>query len=449
MKGPLSHVRVRVTAAALLVAVVVGGVGSLLFIRSLRSTIEHDLVSSSLQQVQAVQAQLDHGETYEQAVVSGKNDVLVQVVDPQGTVVATDHPRVDTPLARAPGTTRGVRVKGLTDAYVVVARRQRGTSMLIAVGHSAEGVRAATDATGVLLATTLPVAIGLLAVTVWLAVGRALRPVEAMRVEASAITTAHAERRLAEPDGDDEIPRLARTLNDMLDRIDASHRSQRQFVSDASHELKSPLAALRQLAEVARDYPDRIDGPALASDVLAEEQRMEELVSALLLLARLDDADLGQAPTTDLDDVVLAEVRRARTARPQVQIDPSRVGAAQVEGDPVLLGQLVANLLSNAVRHAKDRVVVTLAESGDQAVLLVEDDGPGVPPAERERVFERFVRLDDARTRDAGGSGLGLAIVAKIVAELGGAVTVEGSEAGGAAFRVTLPVARSGPGRSR
>jgi signal transduction histidine kinase len=319
--------------------------------------------------------------------------------------------------------------------------------MLIAVGHSAEGVHAATDATGVLLGTTLPVAIGLLAVAVWLAVGRALRPVEAMRVEAAAITTAHAERRLRVPDGDDEIPRLARTLNDMLDRIDSSHRSQRQFVSDASHELRSPLAALRQLAEVARDYPDRIDAPSLAADVLAEEQRMEELVSALLLLARLDDADLGAAPATDLDDVVLAEVRRARPARPSVEIDPSRVGAAQVEGDPVLLAQLVANLLSNAVRHAHGRVAVSLVESDGRAVLLVEDDGPGVPPEERDRVFERFVRLDDARTRDAGGSGLGLAIVAKIVEELGGTVAVEESATGGAAFRVTLPVARSGPGR--
>ncbi len=441
--GPVSRsrVRVRVTAAATLVALVVAAVGSVLFVSSLRNALENGLETSSRQQVQAIQAQLSSGERPEQAVLSGKNDILVQIIDPDGTVVATDHPRVTTALLTKAGTAHGVRLRGHSDAYVVVAQREPGGDRLIAVGRSSEGVDEATATVAVLFAVSLPVALALLAVTVWLSVGRALRPVETMRREASAITSAHADKRLAVPGGDDEIPRLAQTLNQMLDRIDASYGLQRQFVSDASHELRSPLAALRQMAEVARDYPDRVDSKGLARDVLAEEKRMEDLVTSLLLLARLDDGAQPTAPV-DLDDIVMEEARRARQAAPDpVRIDPSSVGAAQVNGDPVLLGQVVRNLLSNATRHAHSLVLVSLQEERGRAVLSVEDDGNGIPAAERERVFERFVRLDESRTRDQGGSGLGLAIVDKIVDGLGGVVSVSDSATGGAAFTVSLPIA--------
>lgn len=445
---PLSHVRVRVTAAATLAALAAAVVGSLLFMGSLRSSLDRGLVTSGEQQVQSVQAQLDGGESPDQAVVSGKNDILVQIVDAQGAVLATDHPRVTTPIRTTPGTARRVRVPHLTDSYVVVARKEKGGDRLIVVGRSSEGVQRAADAVGLLLAVSVPVGLGLLAVAVWLSVGRALRPVEAMRREAAAITTVHADRRLAVPDGDDEIPRLARTLNEMLDRIDASQRLQRQFVSDASHELRSPLASLRQLAEIARDYPDTVEAPALARDVLAEEQRMEEMVTALLLLARLDDAAESGADEVDLDDVILDEVRRARSVAAgqgrTVHIDASGVGAAQMEANPVLLAQVVRNLLSNATRHARADVHVSLHEVAGSAVLSVEDDGNGVPPEDRERIFERFVRLDESRTRDAGGSGLGLAIVDKIVRGFGGTVTVGESRAGGAAFVVSLPLGVEG-----
>ena len=179
----------------------------------------------------------------------------------------------------------------------------------------------------------------------WVSVGRALRPVEAMRREAAVITSAHLDRRLPITPGDDEIPRLARTLNEMLDRIDASQRLQRQFVSDASHELRSPLTTLRQLAEVAQGYPGRVVTADLAADVLAEEQRMEDLVNALLVLARLDDAPAARDDRpVDLDDLVLMEARRQRNGG--ARIDVSGVSAGQVAGHPVLLGQAVRNLLA-------------------------------------------------------------------------------------------------------
>jgi signal transduction histidine kinase len=268
------------------------------------------------------------------------------------------------------------------------------------------------------LAVAVPLVVLVLGLILWVSIGRALRPVEVMREEADTITAAQLRRRLAVPPGDDEIPRLALTLNEMLDRIDEGQRLQRQFVSDASHELRSPLTVIRQAAEVARAYPQRVEPGALADDVLAESERLEALVAALLLLARLE-GDAGTSEVVDLDDVVLREVARARTTCAK-DIDEHEVGAGRTRGTSVLLAQAVRNLLDNACRHAAHRVTVRLGEQGDQVVLEVADDGPGIPPVDRARVFERFVRLDDARARDEGGSGLGLAIVRKIVDSSGG-----------------------------
>ncbi len=167
---------------------------------------------------------------------------------------------------------------------------------------------------------------------------------------------------------------------------------------------------------------------------------MERLVTALLLLARLDDEAPPPPVPVDLDDLVIEEVRRVRGRGDDVAIDASAVGSAQVEGDPVLMAQVVRNLVSNAVRHARSQVHVSLREVGSTAELVVDDDGGGVPPEERERIFERFVRLDEARARDDGGSGLGLAIVAKIVHSFGGTVAVAESPSGGARFTATLPL---------
>jgi signal transduction histidine kinase len=300
--------------------------------------------------------------------------------------------------------------------------------------------RATTTALG-LLSVAVPTAVALLALTVWLSVGRALRPVEAMRREADAITSAHLDRRVPIPEGNDEIPRLAMTINEMLDRIQQSHRLQRQFVSDASHELRSPLAVIRQTAEVARSYPGRVALTSLADDVLAESTRLEGLVSALLLLARLDD---GYAESTeeliDLDDLVLLEAGRIRS-QTSVKVDVSQVSGGQVRGSAVLVGQVVRNLAENAVRHAESRVVMAVVEADGWVQLSVEDDGAGVPPHERRRIFGRFVRLDDARARDEGGAGLGLAIVLDIVQLSRGTITADRSPEGGARFRVRLPAA--------
>jgi len=337
-----------------------------------------------------------------------------------------------------------MQIPGERDSFTVVVRRMRHDSRvaMIVVGRSTEQTDRAGTIAGALLAIAVPVVVALIAFIVWLSIGRALRPVESMRREADAITSSHLGSRLAVPPGDDEIPRLAETLNEMLDRIDESHHLQRQFVSNASHELRSPLSAIRQSAEIARAYPERVSMSTLAGDVLVESSRLEGLVNALLLLARLDDvAPERHTDPVDLDDLVILEVERLKSTRRGLPVDISRVSSGQVLGDTLLLAQVVRNLIENASRHAVSRVCITLQEAGGKVVLLVDDDGVGVPPADRTRIFERFVRLDEARARDDGGAGLGLAIVSKIVERAHGVVEVSSSPLGGARFSVVLPAA--------
>jgi signal transduction histidine kinase len=324
-------------------------------------------------------------------------------------------------------------VETVTTEYAVVAARSLGEAS------------AASSASLVTLGIAIPVALLVLGVTTWLVVGRALRPVESMRREVDSVTAQSLSHRLPDPGGSDEIARLAHTLNGMLDRLDSSATAQRRFVGDASHELKTPLATIRQHAEVALLHPGSIDGAALAGTVLGEEARLTALVQGLLVLARADEGALGVTRRpVDLDDLVVAETARLRDAptvdgRGRLGVDATAVGPARVDGDEGLLGQVVHNLVANAARHAESRVAVALSEHDGGVALTVDDDGAGVAEADRERVFERFVRLDEARARDSGGSGLGLAIVREIVRVHGGAVSVTASPLGGARFVVTLP----------
>jgi signal transduction histidine kinase len=267
-------------------------------------------------------------------------------------------------------------------------------------------------------------------------VGRALHPVESIRARVAEIGgSGRIDRRVPEPAGHDEVWRLARTMNEMLQRLQAAAERQRRFVADASHELRSPLASLRTQLEVSRDYAARRVGAV--DDQLAEVERMECLVGDLLLLAKADERRLVvRSRPVDLREVVLDEVERAGS-RVRVRLDTAGVAAATVHGDREELARVVRNLLDNAVRYARDRVELSLAERNRHVELSVADDGPGVPAAARERVFERFARLDEGRARDAGGTGLGLAIVREVVVAHGGSVTVD--SAPGARFVINLP----------
>jgi signal transduction histidine kinase len=301
-------------------------------------------------------------------------------------------------------------------------------------------VQRSVDAVRRALWLGLPLLVAGVALVAWRLVGRALRPVEAIRSEVAAIGGATMHRRVPAPDTDDEIGRLAHTMNGMLDRLETAATRQRQFVADASHELRSPVAAIRTDLEVALAEGDAADWPAVARAVLAEESRLEHLLTDLLILAASDEG-AGPPPgaVVDLGDVATAEAARPRRVPVGVTVD----GRTRVVGSAAHLARVVANLVDNAARHAESRVRVTVGNaSGDGAVrLTVDDDGPGIPPGDRARVFERFTRLDDARARDAGGAGLGLAVVRSIVGRHRGQVRIRNGPLGGAQLRVVLPAA--------
>jgi signal transduction histidine kinase len=228
-------------------------------------------------------------------------------------------------------------------------------------------------------------------------------------------------------------------MNRMLDRLEQAQARQRRLVSDASHELRSPVATIRQHAEVALAHPDRTTTTELAATVLAEDLRLQRLAEDLLLLTRADEHTLAlRRRPVDLDDLVFDEARRLRDGT-GLRVDTTAVSAGRVDGDAAGLRRVLRNLGDNAARHAADRLAFSLAERDGLVLLGVDDDGPGIPEADRARVFERFVRLDDNRARDDGGSGLGLAIVAELAAAHGGTVAAAASPLGGARVEVRLP----------
>jgi signal transduction histidine kinase len=325
-------------------------------------------------------------------------------------------------------------------AYRVAASRvdsPNGTVVVYAAA-SLEPVDETMAELQLLLLGTVPVLIALVGITTWKLVGRTLEPVEAIRRQVAEISASALDRRVPDPGTADEIGRLARTMNDMLGRLDDAARRQRSFVADASHELRSPLAAIRTQLEVAAGHPSTVDWSALVTRWLAEQDRLERLVDDLLTLARLDGSPpSGTTTTVDLDELVLRELRDIR-ARGRVRLDLAGLGGGRVRGDPEQLRRLVRNLLDNAERHASGTVRVSLRQADGTVELAVGDDGAGIAVENRERVFRRFVRLDEARSRLGGGTGLGLAIVRDVATAHAGTVEILDA-APGATFVVRLP----------
>lgn len=425
----LSTVRFRVTFAAAGLFAIALTVASFALVRS-----THDSLTSGIEQ--ANQEQLDEAA---RQLEQGIDPADVQVSNRRGGTPAF---RIRGPGGRQstvppPGT--AVARPNRTDPQVRAERvveTAQGTITLIAersIAQVDETVDSITEA----LLVGVPLLVLLVGGLTWWFAGRALRPVEAIRAEAAAITGSTIHRRVPEPTTDDEIGRLARTMNSMLDRLEETSLRQRRFVSDASHELRSPVAVIRTQLEVALRRGEDTDWTAVAHRVLAEDQRLEEAVGELLELARSEEGEEVRLADVDLDEIVLDEVARPR----RIPVDPSHVSAGRVHGNAAQLTSVVRNLLDNACRHATTRVDVHVSVDGPEVVLVVDDDGPGVPPEERERVFERFTRLDEGRSRDAGGVGLGLAMVRTIAERHGGHVAIEDAPIGGARFVVRLPAA--------
>ncbi|MFF3073405.1 ATP-binding protein [Kitasatospora sp. NPDC057904] len=282
--------------------------------------------------------------------------------------------------------------------------------------------------------TTLLLACG----TVWWVVGRALRPVEQIRRTATAITAADLSQRVPEPGTDDEIGNLARTMNDMLTRLDDSAARQRRFAADASHELRSPLTAIRTGLEVGLAHPDRAPWPDIASRAARQTERLEALISQLLALAKADAGQLAaRQQIVDLG-ALLTEIR-ATTVVPNRKFEIAVPAQTTATGNPQDLSRLFRNLIDNAARYARTRVSVTARVEPDSVRVEISDDGPGIPAEDRERVFDRFVRLDASRGRNSGSTGLGLAIAREIATAHGATIVLTEADGGGACAVVTLP----------
>ncbi|HXZ83443.1 MAG TPA: ATP-binding protein [Acidimicrobiales bacterium] len=381
-------------------------------------------------------------------------EMAAQVVAQNGDVIGSSRniagqsAMVD--LAPPPGkvaTVTGVELRvrrfthvdlDLDNRFVVVAAgfKSLNFSGTVLVGNSLGAADHAIGLVELSLGIGLPILALLVGVLVWVLSGWALRPVEIIRAEVAGLSATDLHRRVPEPAVTDEIGRLARTMNEMLTRLEASSDRQRQLVADVSHELRNPLAALQAQLEVVVAHPDAAGAGLLEGSIL-EVKRMSQLVGDLLTLARIDEGMLQLRPAdVDLDELVLAQADRLRVLG-NLEVSVAGVGAARVRGDEAQLGRVVANLADNAARYAAHRVEFGVAPRGDFFDLTVTDDGPGVPWFERQRIFERFARLDSARTHDGTGAGLGLAIVREIVAAHGGEVWVENAEPG-ARFVVRL-----------
>src|SRR5262245_171813 len=439
-------VRVRITLAAVLVTAVAVGTAGWLLVQSVEDAqvrdIRHD-VEAYLDQVASRLAAGDDPQDAVTATDGATPPAELRVTDGHGEVLAASPDPADDGGGDQPAsdeTPRGDEVMAPVETLTRAIETPAG-DFVITAAAPADQVQRNVEALTDRLAVGLPALVALVGVIAWVLVGRALRPVEAMRAEAERITASTLHRRLPQPPTDDEIGRLAHTMNTMLDRLETASARQRRFVSDASHELRSPIATLRAGLEVARSKSGPPDWPARVDGLLAEESRLESLVDDLLLLAAHDETGPVTAPTTPVDLTELAGEEGQRPRRVPVQIVPPSAGdrAVMVAGARPQLARALSNLVDNAARHAATVVRISVCEVGDAARFVVDDDGPGIPPEDRERVFARFTRLDGGRARHEGGSGLGLAVVHAIVTDHRGTIRVDDSPLGGARFVAELP----------
>ena len=438
-------VRVRVTVLATFLVAVVLIVGAMLLTRAVEGRLVSDRERAATEAVGATVDQVEAGvplgaivhQTFDQqAGVGIFNSTGAQVGD-QFNLPITNISVLPSGAASVAGSqTAGsqmIFISGVApqdvayDAAPVVVGG--GNFFVVGMASLAE-VRHSMKTLWSGLRLGIPLVVLAVALVAWFLAGRALRPVEAMRQEVETISATTLQRRLREPRSHDEVARLARTMNSMLERLQASRDHERQFLSDASHELRSPLASMRAQLETGSWTSD-------ADGVKAEAARLAHIVDDLMDLAKADEA-APPSTETDLDEVVLEEVA-AIAPTSAITIGTANVGAARLIGDRQALARMVRNLVENAGRHATSNVEVALTNVDGHVTLTVDDDGEGIAEEDRSRLFERFTRTDSSRSRDTGGVGLGLAVVRATARRHGGDVQYETAPNGGARFVVTLP----------
>lgn len=451
MRVRLGSIRVRTTAAAVLVVGLALALAAIAMVTLLDRSLRQNVRTSAMLRAEEIAEELAAKVPTDELGLGGANEdeEFVQVID------ADDHVVIASPnvagrqaiVTIGPGETLAIEprsppdVEPFDDPFLTAGSATVGTGqqLTVIVGRNLEDTVEARRALVRVLAVAMPLLLVVVGFVTWRVAARALSPVDAIRAEVDAISSRDLHRRVSDPPGDDELSRLAATMNRMLERLEAGRRRERSFVSDASHELRSPVATIRQYAEVALSHPEQTDTGELAEVVLEEDARLQRLVEDLLLLTRIDEGTMPP-PTEpiDLDDLMFEEAARLRGAS-NLRIDIGGVSPGRVLGDREQLERLIRNLTDNAARHARTTIALSLAERDGEVVLRVDDDGAGVDETERERIFDRFVRLDEARDRDSGGSGLGLAIVREMATFHGGTVDMIESKLGGTGFEVRFP----------
>ena len=418
-------IRFRISALAMILSAVFFAVVSILMSVVLRQQLTDNMDEGLRQRAQSVAATLVDAAPTQFSI---DEDLLIQLLTPDGKVLGASLPLTGLGpiVALEPGLQTIHDVPGRNETFRVftrVVQTINGPALLV-VGLNFDDVTDPLKILSRLLLLIVPAVVVVLGGLTWWLAGRTLRPVDQMRAEVAQISDTNLGLRVREPGSGDEIDRLAHTMNATLDRLEDAVQRQRRFVADASHELRGPLTRIRTELEVDLARPELADPIATQRSVLHEAIGLQFLVDDLLQLARSDAGaiELG-FETVDLDDVVLREAR-GLVERGRAHIDLRGVSAVQVVGDPGQLGRAVKNLLNNAERHARDTVTVTLDEANGRVRLSIADDGVGIPPELRDSIFERFARLDEARTRDAGGAGLGLPIARDIVVRHGGTLVL-------------------------
>ncbi|MFG1708504.1 ATP-binding protein [Nonomuraea sp. M3C6] len=419
VSASLSSVRLRATAAATLVVALALGMAALALVLVLRGTLES---TADAEATRKAVAAAPYAQTLEIAPTdknTGDGPVEtapeagspIMVAGKGGTVTLRDGTavKIADPDVMLTSDKAAAAAKWAEPKKYAVAGLQVTTAGGPAKVWSRVSLAGAEEALRTLYGALLPGVPAVLLVVAgmtWISVGRALAPVAAIRTKVADITARDLHQRVPVPGSKDEIAALASTVNGTLDRLETAVGTHKRFVADAAHELRSPIATLRARLELA-------EPSELTREALADVERLQHLAADLLMLAKLDAGEPLRATELDLGQVAAEESLRARR-RPEVRVELDIEPDVVMKGSRAHLDRLVTNLADNAVRHAASTVKVRVRAEGGQAVLEVIDDGPGIPPAQREAVFDRFTRLDEARARDAGGAGLGLPIARDI-----------------------------------
>lgn len=449
-RGWRSSLRVRYTASATLLAALVFSLGGGIALRLYHDSLVSAVDGSGLQTAGAIAAGVRSGSLPDPIPVPVAVGVpRVQILGTAGTLLSGDPASVKDPPLLTLSAGEDQRVSSVTGSPYLPERHAAlvairtaapgGGSDTVVVAESLDAADARTRQAIEFSAAAGAGCLAMVAAVAWFAVGRTLGRVERLRAQVATVALGGELTRRVPAKGRDELAGLGGTLNEMFAALARSDERQRRFVADAAHELRTPIAGLHASIEVAVRHPDLARDGLWLRELRDGHGRLARLVEDLLVLASLDERAPRRSEPVALAGVVTDAAHHS--ARAGVRVEVVRLGSATVLGDETRLERVVGNLVDNAVRHAHSCVHLALDVEDDVAVITVGDDGPGIEPCDRDRVWERFTRLDHSRTRTAGGGGLGLALVKELVEAHGGTSQVGRAEIGGALFTVRIPLA--------